>query len=150
MKILIVHQHYVVGRYQNTFYEIKKQFPNAQIDIIVPRHFKMGVVISAENPYPHELNVHMLYAPFAKKGKQHLFFFIGLKKIIQKIKPDIIWAQAPNSLNTFQVTRIAKKLSIPVALLRFSNYKRDYLKIYNFFDPRRYLYHFFRIYTFWR
>ena len=143
MKILVVHQHYVVGRYQNTLAEIVRN-NNAEIHFLVPPSFKMGIEIQAVNMYPREIIMHVLPAPFSAKGKQHLFFFIGLSKLIRRLKPDVVWSQAPNSVNTYQVTRICRRLKIPTVLLRFSNYKRDYWKMHHPLDPRRYLFHFLR------
>lgn len=147
MRIVIIHQHYVVPRYQESIWELTKAYPNCEIHLIVPKSFKMGIVIEAQ-ALNKNIRLHTLTAPFAKNGKQHFFFFIGLQKKLDEIKADLIWAQAPNSINTWQAAKYCEKNNVPLLLLRFSNYFRNYRKLHSFLDPRRYLYTAIRKYTY--
>lgn len=147
MRVVIIHQHYAIQRYQETIDEIIKNYPNCEVHLIVPKRIKLGIDIKAE-PLNSNIKLHTLNAPFARLGKQHLFFFIGLHRLLDKLDPQLIWAQAPNSINTWQAAKYCEKHKIPLLLLRFSNYVRDYRKLHSVFDPRRYVFEKVRRYTY--
>lgn len=148
MKLLVVHQHYVVKDYQELLVKASQQNADLDIEILCPSVFKMGKKHIAEALDPECVPLHTLPAPFAAQGKQHLFFYIGLGRFLDRVRPDVVWAQAPNSIVTAQVCYLCKKRNIPVILLRFTNQRRDYRKIYGPFNPRHYIYPLCRSYTY--
>lgn len=148
MKLLIIHQHYVIPRYQEFVYHMMQHRPDIEIHVLCPKVFKMGKVYKAKK-YKN-VNFHTLSAPLSRYGAQHFFFFIGLIKFLKKINPTHIWAQAPNSINTFQIILSSYFLNIKpkIILLRFTNFYRNYFKLYGFFNVRRYLFTFLRWFSY--
>jgi len=148
MKLLVVHQHYVVKHYQELLVAASRQNTDLDVEILCPTVFKMGRKISTEALEPDRVPVHTLAAPFARQGRQHLFFYIGLGALLDRVRPDVVWAQEANSLVTAQVCYCCKKRNIPVILLSFKNHRKDYKKTYGYLNPRRYMFPFCESYTF--
>ena len=133
--------------YQETIHEMALEHPGLDITVVVPKRFKMGKLYRAKQGYT-SFNYVPLNAPFSSLGAQHFFFYLGLIKVFRRIKPDIVWAQAPNSLNTTQITLLSFFFGFKIVLLRFTNYYRNYWKLYGWLNLRSYLYSFNRMFNY--
>ena len=117
MKLLVAHHHLVIKEYQEFFVRASEQNADLDIEVLCPVAYKEGQVTFAEALEPDRVPVHTLPAPFARQGRQHLHFYIGLGKALDRIRPDCVWAGAPNSAVTAQICYCCKKRNIPVMLL---------------------------------
>ncbi|CAH6868741.1 putative Galactosyltransferase or lps biosynthesis rfbu related protein [Vibrio chagasii] len=139
--ILIIAHHVVVKEYQELWVAAAKNKPEWKFKIIAPDYYKERGVLKSEALDKDLCPLFSLPTVFGAQGRQHLFFYLGLQKMVSEINPDLIYcAEEPNSLVSYQVSRISKKLKIPAVYWTSLNEKRDYKIMYPFGNVRKYLF----------
>lgn len=141
-KVLVIGHHLVVLNYQELIDQIAINLNSQDIDVflITPDVYKEKIITNAQD-YPNKKFNHIkLKTVFGKSGRQHAYFYFGLKSVIKNIRPNVIFCmEEPNSIVSVQINHIAKKYSVRVILWSALNQYRDYSK-YPLYDIRRYLY----------
>ncbi len=149
MKLLIIGHHIVVKAYQELWVAAATQFPDNQIEIVYPEVYEQAGLVKAEALDPERVPVHPLKAPFGRAGRQHLHFYLGLDRALDRIKPDYVYAlEESNSLVTVQIARACAKRKIPYCFWTSLNEVRIYKEMYGRLNIRHSLYHWCQQYIF--
>lgn len=125
MRVLMISKACVVGAYQRKIEELAK-FEDIELALIVPPYWlEKGRKIPLERLYTS--GYELLVLPMALNGHFHLHFYPGLRKEVERFKPDIIHIdEEPYNLATFQAMRSAKKVGAQALFFTWQNLLRRY------------------------
>jgi len=125
MRVLMISKACVVGAYQRKIEELSK-FDILELALIVPPYWlEKGRKIPLERLYTS--GYELLVLPMALNGHFHLHFYPGLRKEVERFKPDIIHIdEEPYNLATFQAMRLAKKVGARALFFTWQNLLRRY------------------------
>lgn len=125
MRVLMISKACVVGAYQRKIEELAK-FEDIELALIVPPYWlEKGRKIPLERLYTS--GYELLVLPMALNGHFHLHFYPGLRKEVERFKPDIIHIdEEPYNLATFQAMRLAKKVGAQALFFTWQNLLRRY------------------------
>lgn len=125
MRVLMISKACVVGAYQRKIEELAK-FEDIELALIVPPYWlEKGRKIPLERLYTS--GYELLVLPMALNGHFHLHFYPGLRKEVERFKPDIIHIdEEPYNLATFQAMRLAKKVGARALFFTWQNLLRRY------------------------
>lgn len=149
MKLLLIDHHIVVKEYQELWVAAARQNPEVAFEILCPKIYGQAGPVRAEALAPELVPVHTLKAFFARSGRQHLHFYWGLGRALDRIRPDYVYAlEESNSLVTAQIAHACGKRRIPYCFWTSLNTLRIYGSMYGRLNVRRYLFHWCQRYTF--
>ncbi len=125
MRVLMISKACVVGAYQRKIEELAK-LEDIELALIVPPYWlEKGRKIPLERLYTS--GYELLVLPMALNGHFHLHFYPGLRKEVERFKPDIIHIdEEPYNLATFQAMRSAKKVGAQALFFTWQNLLRRY------------------------
>lgn len=125
MRVLMISKACVVGAYQRKIEELAK-LEDIELALIVPPYWlEKGRKIPLERLYTS--GYELLVLPMALNGHFHLHFYPGLRKEVERFKPDIIHIdEEPYNLATFQAMRLAKKVGARALFFTWQNLLRRY------------------------
>jgi len=125
MRVLMISKACVVGAYQRKIEELAK-IEDIEVALIVPPYWlEKGRKIPLERL--HTSGYEFLILPMALNGHFHLHFYPGLRKEIERFKPDIMHIdEEPYNLATFQAMRLAKKIGARALFFTWQNLLRLY------------------------
>ncbi len=149
VKLLIVGHHIVVKEYQELWVAAAEQYPEYDFEILCPEVYGQAGPVRAEALDPQRVPVHTLKSPFGPSGRQHLHFYLGLGRALDRILPDYVYALTEsNSLVTAQLARACGRRGIPYCFWTSLNKLYLFRKKYSPFNIRYYLFHWCQKYTF--
>jgi len=125
MRVLTISKACVVGAYQRKIEELAR-LEGIEIALIVPPYWlEKGRKIALERL--HTSGYELLVLPIALNGHFHLHFYPGLRKEIERFKPDIMHIdEEPYNLATFQAMRLSKKMGARALFFTWQNILRRY------------------------
>ena len=140
-RLLVVGHHIVVKEYQELFTAAAALYPELEIQILCPEVYGQMGRVRAVALDPERVPVHTLRAPFAPAGRQHLFFYRGLERALDRLAPDFVYVmEEANSLVTAQLARSLGRRGVPYCFWTSLNQRRDYRRLYPVWNIRRHLF----------
>lgn len=141
IRLLVIGHDVVVAGNQELWTAVARQYPEIAVEILCPAAYYYQGLARAEALDARLVPVHRLPSPFARSGRQHLHFYMGLGSVLDRVRPDYVYcAEEPNSLVTAQVVRACERRAIPVVFWTALNQLRDYRRMYGWLNPRRHLF----------
>lgn len=133
-KTILIIGHSLNEERQRALFETK-QFKDYNIYLIPPKFWNK----EENKPYKRE-NIQVIPLKGLFLGNFTKYVLLGLKKLIKKIKPDLIYLQAePWSMMAVYLSRLSKKTKIPLILYSYENleevYKRRERKYFGLSKP---------------
>lgn len=149
-KLAVIGHHIVVEQYQELWEVAAHENPNIEITLIYPNEYlqngkvQFGNTLDRFSQRDTSLIKRVQLDTFwGKEGRQHFFTFQGLNKELQKINPDYVYAiEEANSLVTYQISQICKKLNVRYSFWSSLNVNRNYWEMYPWYNIRKYLFSF--------
>lgn len=133
MKIVIVSHSAVVPIYREKFHLLAGY--GCEVHLVLPTRWPEGGrwVDAPATGEEQGITIHRLSGRFL--GKVGGFHLRGLKRVIKKIRPDIIHVEEePYSIVCAQALRLAKRYHIPFVFFTWENIHRPYKPLLNWID----------------
>lgn len=116
----------IVGAYQRKLEEMAAGNPDMELTVAVPPSWKdERGIMPLEKAHTQGYQLEML--PLAFNGSYHLHFYPTLRRLLHKIKPDIVHIdEEPYNLATYHANRMARRLGAKTVWFSWQNLVRHY------------------------
>src|SRR5437667_2316230 len=138
MRVLMISKTFVASTSQRKLEELVK-FHDIELTLMTPAYWQSddGSKQVLEPLYTN--GYRMIVTPMVFNGHFHIYYYPQLKKIIRKVRPDILHIdEEAYNYATFQAMRLARHQRIPALFVAWQNIYRNYpppfrqLELYNY------------------